>query len=168
MTYSTLINAISTALRPLVTAAGGTLEQAETLEEAQKFLAAAPHRWRLILHWEGLSSHPDARLGMTSHQIATVVQQPRGLLHRPGENLTKPLPGGALPFSERLAQVMGWMAALKFPDGSGADDAGFSLESSQWLTTAPATAAHALNWKLDAALPPYPAFIPLIFPPLTP
>jgi hypothetical protein len=168
MTYTQLINAVSAALAPLVTADGGTLEQAETLEEAQKFLSAAPHRWRLILHWEGLGSHPDARLGMTSHQVATVIQQPRGLLHRPGENLTKPLPGGALPFSERLAQVTSWMAALKFPDRTGADDAGFSLESSQWLTTAPNTAAHTINWKLDAALPPYTAFIPLTFPHLIP
>ena len=56
------------------------------------------------------------------------------------------------------------MTALKFPDGSGADDAGFSLESSQWQSTAPATTAMALNWKLDAALPAYTAYIPLVFP----
>ena len=163
MTFAALLNAVSLALAPRVSEAGGVLEIAESMDEAQTFLEGSPNRWRLILHWEGFGSHPLARQGMTSHQLAAVIQQPRGLAHRPGANLTNPLPGGALPFSDRLAQVVGWMTAMRFPDGTNADIAGFSLETSQWLPTTATCRAHVLNFKLDAALPAYPLTIPLAF-----
>lgn len=167
MTFDQLINAVTAALAPRVIAEGGVLEVAESLEQARSFLGSPPNRWRLILHWEGYGDHEAARQGMTSHQVATVIQQPRGLTHKPGENLTNPLPSGAMPLSWRLAQVVAWMMALRFPDGTGADSAGFALSGSQWLETVPTAAAHALNWRLDAALPAFAQTIPLSFPHLT-
>lgn len=167
MTFDQLINAVAAALAPRVTAAGGTLEVVESLEQARAFLAAAPNRWRLILHWEGYGDHEKARYGMTTHQVATVIQQPRGLNHKPGENLTNPLPSGAQPFSYRLGQVADWMMALRFPDGTEADNAGFAMSGSQWLETDPKAMAHVINWRLDAALPGFEMTIPLVFPHLT-
>lgn len=164
MTFATLINAVSDALEERVTAAGGTLEIAESLEEAHAFLESAPKKWRLILHWEGYGPHDKSRLGMTHHQIATVIQQAKGLGQR-GRTLTNVSPGGAIPFSERLAQVIGWMTAMRFPEGWNADEAGFSLENSQWVTAEPSTRGHVISWKLQAALPAYPLTIPLAFNP---
>jgi hypothetical protein len=167
MTYDQLINAVSNALRPRVAAAGGELVVAQTLETAHKFLSAAPNRWRLILHWEGFGDHEAAREGMTSHQVATVIHQADGLLHRRGEHATNPLPSGDLAFSARITQVVSWMTALRFPNGTGADSAGFSMSGSQWLSAVNGSTAHTLNWKLDAALPGFEQHIILDFPHLT-
>lgn len=165
MTYDQLINAIETALAPRVAAAGGVLEVAQSLAEARRFLESAPGRWRLVLHWEGYGEHPAAREGMTSHQVATVIQAPRGLAHRPSP--VKPGPAGQQPFSYYISLVTGWMAALRFPDGTGADEAGFAPAGSQWLETVNGYAAHVLNWSLAAALPPFTHHIPLDFPHLS-
>ena len=169
MTYDQLLNSVATALAPRVGAAKGELVVVESLEAARgMLLAAAPNRWKLILHWQGYGDHAAARQGMTTHQVATVIQQPAGLLHRPGENLTKPLPSGDEPFSRRISQVIAWMMALRLPNGTGADSAGFAMSGSQWVESAAKSTAHVLNWKLDAALPGFPETIPLIFPHLTP
>lgn len=166
MTYDQLVNAVENALAPLAAAAGGRVIVAESLEEARKFLDAAPNRWRVILHWEGYAEHPEARNGMTSHQVATAIQAPRGLAHKP--DVTKDKPSGAPAFSSYIAVVIGWMTALRFPNGTGADIAGFSLTGSQWLETQPGYAAHVLTWRLDAALPAFTTTIPLEFPHLNP
>lgn len=164
MTFTTLINAVHAALAPLAAAAGGEVLIAESLEAAHKFLSAAPNRWRLVLHWEGYAEHPAAREGMATHQVATVIQQPEGLAHRPGDTLSRVSPAGSVPFSDLIALVAGWMAALRFPDGTGADSAGFSLAGSEWVDTpASRTRTHALNWRLDAAMAPYSQTIPLTF-----
>lgn len=167
MTYDQLINSVANALRPRVAGAGGELVVAESLEKAHAFLTAAPNRWRLILHWEGFGDHEAAREGMTSHQVATVIHQRDGLVHRPGENLTNPLPSGASPFSERITTVVSWMTALRFPNGTGADVAGFAMAGSQWLAADKQSTAHVLNWRLDAALPGFENHIILDFPHLT-
>lgn len=164
MNYAQLVNALETALAPLVVADGGELVVAQSLEKAHAYLTQAPNRWRLVLHWEGFAEHPLGREGMTTHQVATVLQQGADLIHRPGENLTKPLPSGALPFSTRIDRVIEWMGSLRFPNGTGADVAGFSMAGSQWLEAAPRTQAHVLNWRLDAALPPHTTNRPLVFP----
>jgi hypothetical protein len=165
MTYAQLINAVKTALRPLAEAADGKLVVAESLEEAQKFLGGNPRTWRIILHWEGFGEHPLARQGLTYHQVATVIQAPRGLAHNqePTERKTSGDPG----FHAYIEMVSGWMRALRFPDGTGADDAGFSTAGSQWLPTAAGYAAHTINWQLEAAEPGYETTIPLTFPHLT-
>lgn len=165
MTYDQLINSLETALTARVTAAGGKLEVAESLEEARKFLDGAPNRWRLILHWEGYGEHSSAREGMTIHQVATVIQAPRGLGMKPSP--VKQGPAGQQPFSHYISAVTAWMTAMRFPDGTGADSAGFAPAGSQWLQTQTGFAAHVLNWKLDAALPPFDLTIPLEFPHLT-
>lgn len=166
MTYDQLIAAVAAALTPRVAAMQGTIEVAESLEEARKMLEAAPGRWRLILHWEGFGEHPEARMGMTVHQVATVIQAPRGLAHKPSPIAASPT--GRPPFSSYIRTVSEWMTAMRFPNGTGADVAGFAPAGSLWLSTVPNFAAHALNWKLDAALPPFPETIPLEFPHLTP
>lgn len=163
MTFASLINAVAAALAPLASAEGMDVMIAESLEEAQAFLTAAPNRPRIILHWEGFGDHADAGRGMTTHQVATVLQQARGLGHKPGENLTTPLPGGALPFAARIEQLIGWMTAMRFPDGQNVDRNGFALSGSQWLTSAAGTRAHVFNWRLDAAHSGYSATIPLTF-----
>jgi hypothetical protein len=168
MDSSQLINATYTGLKPLVEAQGGGIQIAESQEAALKFLEAAPNRWRIILFWEGFGSHPQAREGLTSHQVATLIQQPTGLNKKPGEILTNPLPSGAQPFSKRIQQVIGWMTSMRFPDGTNADPAGYALDSSQWVPAATGTQAHVISWKLDAALPHYDLTIPLVFPHLTP
>lgn len=162
MTYEQLIAAMSTALAHRVAAMSGTLEVAESLEEAQKFLESAPGRWRLILHWEGFGEHENAREGMTSHQVATVIQAPRGLTHRPSP--IEASPTGRPAFSAYIRTVMDWITAMRFPNGTGADVAGFAPTGSQWLTTTSGFAAHVLNWRLDAAIPPFAQHIPLTFP----
>jgi hypothetical protein len=162
MTYNQLMNAVDDALTPRVAAANGQLILAESLEQARLLLESGPKRWRLILHWEGYGEHEKAREGMTRHQVATVIQAPRGLVKSPSP--TKPGPGGQVPFSEYISLVVAWMSALRFPDGTGADDAGFSSAGSQWLQTLPAYSAHVLSWSLDAAVPPYEMTIPLVFP----
>ena len=161
MTYDQLMNALEDALTPLVSAADGQLVLAESLEQARMMLESGPRRWRLILHWEGYAEHEKAREGMTRHQVATVIQAPRGLVKSPSP--TKPGPSGQVPFSSHISNVIAWMSALRFPDGTGADSAGFSPSGSQWLQTLPAYSAHVLNWSLDAALPGYPLTIPLQF-----
>lgn len=166
MTYDQLVNAVETALSPLAGASGGSVQVAESLEEARRFLAASPNRWRVIIHWEGYGEHAEARNGMTSHQLATVIQAPRGLVHKPDP--TKAKPSGAPGFSAYIAAVTGWMTAMRFPNGTGADIAGFALAGSQWLETTAGFAAHVLNWRLDAALPAFTTTIPLVFPHLDP
>lgn len=166
MEFDQLLSAVETALAPLVEAQGGVLEVAESLEEARVMLTAAPRRWRLILHWEGFGEHPEARHGMTVHQVATVIQAPRGLGHKPS-----PIAAPAnqpKSFSYYVKLVNGWMTAMRFPDGTGADPAGFAPAGSQWIETVQHFSAHALSWKLDAALPPFGDTIPLVFPHLTP
>ncbi len=153
MTSSALLVAIRAALAPRVTAALGTLELAESMDEAAAFLDAAPAKWRLILLWEGYGSHAAAREGVTTHQVTTVVQQLRGLTPVRSSKL--------LTFADRLEQVSAWMRGLRFPDGSGADDAGFSLSDSRWLDTIPAARAHAISFSLTAALPAFTDIIPV-------
>lgn len=165
MTYDQLIASMESALTPRVAALNGVLEVAESLEQARTFLESAPGRWRLILHWEGHGEHPEGRMGMTTHQVATVIQAPRGLAHKPSP--IAPSATGRPAFSSYIRTVTEWITAMRFPDGTGADVAGFSPAGSQWLATAPGYAAHVLNWKLDAALPPYSTCIPLAFPHLS-
>lgn len=165
MTYAQLINAVEAALIPLAVAAGGKVVVAESVEEAQAFLGAKPNRWRIILHWEGFGEHPLARQGVTYHQVATVIQAPRGLVHDSGPTKTKP--SGDPGFHHFIELVSSWMRALRFPDGTGADDAGFATAGSQWLPTVPGCAAHSINWQLEAAEPGYETTIPLVFPHLT-
>lgn len=162
MTYPQLIQAVQSALAPLAAAEGGSVIVAESIEQARSFLDSAPNRWRVILHWEGFGDHDKAREGMTSHQVATVIQAPRGLDHSP--DITRPQLDGTPGFSARIAAIVGWMGAMRFPNGTGADVAGFAMAGSQWLATVPNFAAHVINWKLDAALPPYEKTIPLVFP----
>lgn len=169
MTFDQLINGVATALKPRVAQAGGEVVVARSLEAARgQLLASAPNRWKLILHWEGFGEHEHSREGMTTHQVATVIHQKDGLLHRPGDHLTKPGPSGEMPFSARIQQVCAWMCSMRFPNGTGADDAGFAMAGSQWVDAAPNSTAHALNWRLDAALPAFETTIPLEFPHLTP
>jgi len=163
MTWSALINATAAALAPRVTAAGGTLEVAQSLAEARAFLEAAPNRWRLILHWEGFSGNAKARYGMTTHKVATVIQQRKTLAVKPGDALTHTSPSGEPSIAERIQTVIEWMCAMQFPDGTSADVAGFVLSDSQWLETLPNFQAHAISWELDAAIPPYNQKIALTF-----
>lgn len=167
MTFPQLLTAMEDALLPLAAAQGGIVEVAQSPEEAQKFLAAAPRRWRIIIHWEGFGNHDGARLGMTTHQLATVIQAPAGLLMRPGEQLTRPRPNGDAPFSTRMEQVRRWVAGMRFPNGCGVDIAGFVLNDSQWLPTVSGMGAHVFNWQLDAALPAFSEHVILNFPHLT-
>ena len=165
MNYAQLVRAVKAALEPLATAEGGSVLAAATLEQARSFLKAAPRGWRIILHWEGYGGHPNAREGMTAHQIATVIQAPAGLdIDR---DPTADKPGGAKGFHHYITLVDGWMRALRFPHGTGADIAGFQLGNSQWLESTPSHAAHVISWRLVAALPPFSAHIPLTFPHLT-
>jgi hypothetical protein len=160
MRYDALITATAAALAPLASATQGRVEVAESLEEARALLDLAPGRWRIVLHWEGYAEHPEARHGMVTHQIATVIQAPRGLAHKPNPTT----PGRAGPaFSTHIAAVMEWMTALRFPDGTGADTAGYAPAGSQWLASPRNLTTHVLSWKLDAALPPFSQTIPLSF-----
>lgn len=145
MTSAVLLRATAAAILSRVTAAGGVLESAESLEEARDFLAAAPARWRIILLWEGYGAHAAAREGMTTHQVTAVVQQLRGLPAAAAPKL--------LSFSDRIEQVSGWIRSLRFPDGAECDSAGFALSDSRWLETVKSTRAHALTFSLVAALP---------------
>lgn len=162
MTYAQLMTAVTAAARAEVGAQGGQVEMAESMEEVQAFMAASPRSWRLILHWEGLGEHPSARQGMVYHQVATVIQAPRGLMKSPSPLQASPT--GTRPFSDYIDLATSFMVALRFPNGTGADSAGFAPAGSQWLETTPNFAAHVLNWKLTAALPPFTRTIPLVFP----
>jgi hypothetical protein len=162
MTYAQLMTAVTAAARAEVGAQGGQVEMAESMEEVQAFMAASPRSWRLVLHWEGLAEHPAARQGMVYHQVATVIQAPRGLMKSP--NPLQASPTGTRPFSDYIDLATAFMVALRFPNGTGADSAGFAPAGSQWLETTPNFAAHVLNWKLTAALPPFTRTIPLVFP----
>lgn len=166
MNYTQLIDAVYTAVAPLAEANGGTVEIVETLAEARAALDTAPGRWRIILHWEGYGEHPEARLGMTFHQVATVVQTSRGLVHKPSPIAATP--GGRPSIASLIEQVSLWMAALKFPNGTGADSAGFAKVGSQWLDSASGTAAHVFDWRLEAADPAFDENIVLSFPHLNP
>lgn len=155
MTSAVLLRATAAAILSRVTAAGGVLESAESLEEARDFLAATPARWRIILLWEGYGAHAAAREGMTTHQVTAVVQQIRGL---PAANAAAPK---LLTFSDRLEQVSAWIRSLRFPDGAECDSAGFALSDSRWLESAKSTRAHALSFSLVAALPALTETIPV-------
>jgi hypothetical protein len=162
MTYDQLMNALDAALTPLVAATDGQLILAESQEQALIMLETGPRRWRLILLWEGYGEHEKAIMGMTRHKVSTVIQAPRGLVKSPSG--TRPGPSGQEPFSTHISNVIAWMSALRFPDGTGADVNGFAPSGSLWVTTHPSYSAHVLNWSLDAALPGYPLTIPLTFP----
>lgn len=151
MNFSQLLAAIETALTPLAQAAGGDVTVAESLEKAHAFMDGAPRRWRVILHWEGYGEHAAARLGMTTHQVATVIQAPTGLRQAPSPIDAAP---GCQAMSDLITMVSGWMLAIRLPDGTGADVAGFSLASSQWLQSVPQVTSHVCSWRLPAALPP--------------
>ena len=166
MNYAQLINAVESAISPRIIAAKGRVEVAESLEQAHAFLASAPNGWRLILHWEGYGEHPEARAGMTVHQVATVIHAPRGL--PASKDPTKDKPGANPGFHHYVTLVTGWMCAMRFPNGTGADVAGFAPAGSQWLETLPGYAAHVLNWKLDVAIPAHSQNIILQFPHLNP
>lgn len=156
MKIAALVTALSAALEPLARENAGTLEVAESMEEARAFLDAAPARWRLVLLWDGYGSHPQAREGMTKHRVTTVVQQVRGLPAQPATRM--------LSYSERLEQVSRWMRSMRFPNGTDADPYGFSLEDSKWVETIRTCRAHAMTWELVAALPGFTDTITLAFP----
>lgn len=167
MTFDQLINAVESSITPLIAAEGGKIEVAENLEQARAALVTGPKKWRVILHWEGYGDHEKARQGMTNHQLATVIQAPRGL--PVSQAITKDRPNGNKAFSHYLELVSYWMRAMRFPNGTGADSAGFQLANSQWLDTVDTHSAHVLAWRLPAALPPFPdQTIPLVFPHLNP
>lgn len=164
MDHTELLTAVANALRPLIEAQGGVLEVCETPDEAEAFFEAAPHRWRVVLHWRGYGEHEAAREGMTTHQLTTTVQQRRGLVHRPGQHAAgELLPSGELPFSARIGLVSGWMRAMRLPDAANADHAGFSLSSSGWDFTGSRTPfhSHTFLWSLVAAHDSYNLTIPL-------
>jgi hypothetical protein len=166
MTYEQLMTAMKDALAPRVAAMSGSLEEAENPEAARAFLDSAPSRWRLILVWEGYGEHSEARMGMIVHNVATVIQAPRGLAK--DRKPTTQSPSGSPAFSGYINAVNNWITAMRFPDGTEADVAGFAPAGSLWVPTVPSFAAHVLNWKLDAALPPFQETIALNFPHLTP
>lgn len=167
MDYAQLINAVEAALAPLVEAEGGTVEIVQSLGQARAALDNGPSRWRVILHWEGYGDHEHARQGMTNHQVATVIQAPRGLAK--SQHATKDKPDGTKSFSHYLECVSAWMRAMRFPDGTNADSAGFQLANSQWLDTVPNHDAHVIAWRLPAAHPEFKTqTIPLEFPHLNP
>lgn len=156
MTSDALLTAVRDTLQARVADAGGRIEVARSMEEAQALLAGAPQAWRLILAWPGYGSHPAAREGVTHHQLTTVIQQRRGL------------PAGrdqaVLTFAARIEQVSAWIRALRFPDGWQVDPAGFSLSSSTWLEAPRTTRVHAITWQLEAALPPFDSTITVPLP----
>lgn len=167
MNYAQLINAVEAALTPLVEAEGGKVEIAQSLERARTALGNGPGRWRVILHWEGYGDHEHARMGMTNHQIATVIQAPNGLAKN--QSATKDRPDTTKAFSHYLECVSAWMRAMRFPNGTNADSAGFQLANSQWLDTVPTHNAHVIAWRLPAAHPEFlTQTIPLVFPHLNP
>lgn len=147
-----LLLGLAAYLTPLVTAAGGKLQVAKSLEHAHKMLNEGPQGWSLILHYEGVSPHPNSRDGMAYRRVATVIQQEEGLKIRKGDALFDSLAGGP-PMLARTEQVSEWMRALKFPDGLDADCAGFSLEEEDWVESKPQTLAMSLSWQLEVALP---------------
>lgn len=167
MTYNQLIASVAEALTPLVEETGGKVEVAESLEEAQAMLDEAPRNWKLILHWEGFGDHASAREGMTAHQVATVIHAPRGLSK--DRSPIKPSSTGRPAFSSYITAVVAWMTSMRFPDGTNADFAGFSLAGSNWVQSGTKQhTGHALNWRLDAALPAPANNIILNFPHLNP
>lgn len=158
MTNAAILTAVAAALTPLVEAAGGRLEQAQSMDEAAAYLAGAPNGWRVIVVWPGYGSHPAAREGMAYHQVTTIVQAPRGL---PAH-----VPDGLNTISGQVEQVSAWMRGLRFGEGWDVDEAGFALENSVWLDTHATARAHAMTWQLAGALPPFSTTIPIPLPTL--
>ncbi len=105
MTAARLLTALEGYLKPLVTAAGGTVETAEHLEDCHDKLAIGPDRWRVIL----TAVRGDAIGGtkrMETLQLLAVVQASKGL------QADRNADGG--PLLEKLEDVRGWICGARF------------------------------------------------------
>lgn len=157
-----ILRKVEDALRPLLTAAGGILDTASDAGHALELLATAPPAWRVILGWPGWGEHPQAREGMAVVRVFAIVQGPSGLHVRRGEQTHRGTPADPVPLMERIETVSGWIRALRFPDGSGIDRAGFALAGSAWIDLDGVhTKQHQLDFEAVAALPPAGQVIPV-------
>lgn len=158
MTATELITRLKATLTPILEENGGQLEVAKSLADARVFLSSAPRRWRVILLFDGFSSHSASRYGKTYYRVATIIQQREGFRPKTGDEIHVSAHGGD-PFLKLVEDVSELMRALRFPNGDDADCAGFTLEEGDWIDAERDGHAFNLGWQLEAALPHYEATI---------
>lgn len=164
MTYDQLMRAIHSALAAELRPHGGEAQLAQSFDTAAEYLKHAPARWRVVVFWTGFGDHEAAREGMTNHQVTALVQARKSMAFAATPH-TRPEPmSGIMSFAERIALVSAIFRAFRLPDGTGADPAGFALTGSDWIDAGAEHDAHALQFALAAAHPPFPAHIALDFP----
>jgi hypothetical protein len=155
-----IIQDIETALTPFVTADGGVIDVATDIAHAMQILATAPAKYRVVLVWDGYGSHKDARHGVASHRINTILHVNLGLAKSPGDKIYKTSIAGQPSFIWRMERLSQLMRSMRWPDGTGVDHAGLALQDSDWVQDTPAnTTAHVFNWSLDQALESWPSLI---------
>lgn len=149
-----MLAGMAVVLRGLAQASHGSCVVARDPDHVVEMLELAPAGWRVILHWPGYASHPQARTGMAMTRVTAIIQRAEGLSAPGGELEDR----GALPAMTRLIEdVSQWVRALRFPTDRNTDAAGFSLTGSAWISVEPSkkVTAHQVDFEMAVALPPF-------------
>ena len=133
MDSALLLRAIEDGLRPLVQAAGGTLEVASDPDIVFELLAVSPRGWRVILSWGGDDAVNELESpGIVRWTLNTTVQATRGLAISLGSAAHRTPVSGRDPLLTLSDYVSRWLRGLS-GDHPHLDKRGFRQTSRNWL-----------------------------------
>lgn len=113
MEADTLIAAVETFLRPLVTAAGGKLEVCGTPADTLEALGVGPKNFRVILQWGGETA-VGAKKSEAEMDLKVVVQTAKGFKLNKGADVYLTRSEGQDNFIRICAALRGWVRSIKF------------------------------------------------------
>lgn len=134
MDSALLLRALEDGLRPLVLAAGGTLEVASDPDHVFEMLAVSPRGWRMILSYGGDEAVDEMQSpGIVRWTLNTTVQAARGLAISLGSAGHRPPVSNRDPLLTLADHTSRWIRGLSgtHPD---LDQRGFRQTSRNWLT----------------------------------
>lgn len=112
MKISALLKGLQTALAQLAEelTPSGKVEVMEGAQDTMLALGLPPRGWRLLLHYEGLSTINENG-SMAVHQIVVTIQQPKGMSLSAGKGAVEAT-GGRMAFFDLAMQVVSWLRAV--------------------------------------------------------
>lgn len=158
------LRALEDGLRPLVLAAGGTLEVATDPDHVFELLAVSPKGWRVILSYGGDTAVDEAQSpGIVKWTLNTTVQAARGLAISLGSSGHRPTVANRDPLLTLADKVSAWIRGFS---GNHPDlhEHGFRQTSRNWLVlgdTLPTRQILLSHFCLLALSPPVP--VPCVF-----
>lgn len=132
-----ILQALEGHLRPLIVAAGGTLDVADNPWDVVQLLGISPAKWRVILSVEDEdSAAPRNPGGWTAGTFILYVQMHKGFEAKPGLTIHRETPAGRVAMTRRVAQLRRWVRGIQFPDNDDIakdDYSHFAFLGGQWI-----------------------------------